>query len=515
MNNDNSKIIRSFQSRLEIDIAVRNLGHTTNEAELQQLAREVAGRYGEQAVPALLALLDTGNPQLRGGLGHLAAALPREDIVPALRAVAYNRSLSDQARLTAITILEGFLGIEPEQAMYDGMASPEDLALLSLQELLVETRTNPMVVVEYMDQLSQEPADVQLTMVHGAQRLEEAERLELLRMFAQDPNVAVAQEALQGLVAIADVKTGEILHTLLPNLSPEMRPLAERTLQKLRLRGIHVDQETPPPADGRCLASPPDSQDNQLLWFVVPNPDGHTSQLLQVVITQRTGIAQASGSYAADNASLPPPAMVGTVHRRERDAGLRGGLVLEAPFDYGRRRVLAALEANWRAATPTPLLYRLLNPLLWGWSRPAPAGALPAAASPAVPEGPATLAQHPALASWYLLTDEIFQTAESLMLSTEEVTPDQVEQVTLALAGETAKDAVAMNGLCRSLESLQEWLALAEDWPAASEAAAIAADLIQPQSAGSLGASQALLAHLCLQGLRTAMVTLTFGLKLA
>lgn len=514
MNESNSKIIRSFQSRLEIDIAVRSLGNTTSEAELLQLAKEIANKYGEQAIPALLALLDTGNPQLRGGLGHLAAALPQEQVVPALRAAAHNRSLSDQARLTAITILESFLDIEPEQAMYDGMASPADLALLSLKELLVESRANPMVVVEYMDQLSREPVDVQLTMVHGAQRLADDERLELLRMFAQDPNDTIAKEALQGLGALADAETGQVLHTLLPNLSPEVRSLGERALHKLRLRGVPIDQETPPPAGSRCLASPPDGQDNQLLWFVIPNTDEPTSQLLQVVTTQRTGITQASGSFAADNASLPPLAAVGTVHRREPEAGLRGGLVLEAPFDYGRRRVLQALEVNWRVAVPTPLHYRLLNPLLWRWSSPAAAQTLPPV-DQAAAEGPATLVQHPALASWYLLNDEIFQTAEDLMLSTEEVTVEQVEQATLALARGVAANSEAVADLYRSLESLREWLVLAGEWPAANEAAVIAADLMQPPPTSRLPASQDLLAHLCLQGLRTAMVNLTLGLGLA
>lgn len=514
MNEGNSKIIRSFQSRLEVDNAVRSLGNTTSEAELLQRAQEIADKYGEQAIPALLALLDTGNPQLRGGLGHLAVALPPEDVVPALRAAAYNRSLSDQARLTAVTILENFLGIEPEPAMYDGMASPEDLAVLSLRELLAETRADPMVVVEYLDQLSREPVDVQLAMVHGTQRLEEGERPELLRMFAQDSNSMIAREALQGLGAMADAETGQVLHTLLPTLSPEVRSLGERALQKLRLRGIPIDQETPPPSGSRCLASPPDGQDNQLLWFIIPNRDEQTSQLLQVVVTKRRGIAQASGSYAADNASLPLPAAVGTVHRGESDVGLRGGFLLEAPFDYGRRRVLQALEANWRVGAPPPLHYRLLNPLLWRWNRPAAAEPLPEVPQ-GTAEGPATLVQHPALASWYLLTDKIFQMAETLMLSTEEVTVERVEQTTSALAREVATDTEAVADLDRSLESLREWLVLAGDWSAADEAGAIAADLRQPASTSRLPATQALLAHLCLQGLRTAMVNLTLGLGLA
>ena len=125
MTDQSPKIITTFQNRLEMEAAVRSLGETSSDWELRQRAVEVAQRYGDKILPALVGALDTSNPQLRGGLGHLTKRLDKDAAVAALRAAALNRTLSDQARLTAITILEGFREVPPDDAMYAGMAAPE------------------------------------------------------------------------------------------------------------------------------------------------------------------------------------------------------------------------------------------------------------------------------------------------------------------------------------------------------------------------------------------------------
>ncbi len=172
-------------------------------------------------LPALLAALDTTNPQLRGGLGHLAKRLDKTAAVSALSAAAHNRALSDHARLTAITILERFLEVAPDDAMYMGMAAPEQLALRSLQEVLADAQADRMVLVEYFRQLDQEPPDVQMTMVRAARLLEGAQGVDLLSMFAQELNQPVAQEALQALGMIADPAAAAALQGILPSLPPQ------------------------------------------------------------------------------------------------------------------------------------------------------------------------------------------------------------------------------------------------------------------------------------------------------
>ncbi len=216
-----------------------------NDTDLRRLAADIAEKYGEKAVPALLGMLDTPNPQLRSGLGHLSTFLPEDKIVPALSAAARNRALPSQARMAAITILERFLNVEPDESMYAGLGAPEEMALHSLRELLVEARSDRMVTLEYFSQLSLEPPDVQITMVKAARRLEGAEGVEILRVFAQDPLTPVAQEALQTLGMIADPSAAAALRSLIPTVSAEIRPQAERSLQKLRLRGVAVSPPLP------------------------------------------------------------------------------------------------------------------------------------------------------------------------------------------------------------------------------------------------------------------------------
>ena len=345
MTEQSPKIITTFQNRLEMDAAVRGLGQLSGNAELRQRSDEIAATYGARVIPALLAALDTGNPQLRGGLGYLAAALEREDIVPALSNAAYNRGLPDQARLAAITILERFVDVAPDPAMYAGMAAPEQLALQSLREVLGEARSDRMILVEYLAQLAQEPADVLLTMVKSTRRLESDEGVDLLRMFAQDVYRPAAQEALQILGTIAQPAAAEALHCLIPQLAPDLRTLAERSWQKLRLRGVPIAPRAAPPPAARCLISPIDSTGSQVIWFLLPAAEPAASDVLQLLTDDQEGMSQAGGGYAIANDTIPPVLPLGAVHMAPTGQGAPQIMRLEAPFDFGRRRVVAVLAA--------------------------------------------------------------------------------------------------------------------------------------------------------------------------
>ncbi len=507
MSDQSPKIITSFQSRLEINSALRALGDTTTEFALRRQAKEIVDKYGDQAIAPLLALLDTTNPQLRGGLGHVASLLDRAKIVPALRNAAVNRSLPDQARISAITILERFLDIEPEPAMYAGMASPEELGLQSLREVLAEARVNRLVLVEYLEQLAQEPPDVLLTMVRSAKRLEGAEGVEMLRLFAQDPYPPAAEEALQALGSRPEPAAATALWTLLPTLPPALRSQAERSLQKLKLRGVLAPILEPSGAAMRCLASPPDAQGNQAFWFIEPNADLVTSQVLYLLLASDEGLVQAIGNLAAANSTLPPAGAQGYVHTGgELEDGQRSILLLEAPVDYGRSRVAAALERNWATGRPTPLTYRLLNPLLWRWAAPQPAAA--AITQPTDTSGDYTdLLRQPALATWAVITRRVYQAAELFLGGPQEITPQEVDAIVLDLIESLASDADLLVKLRTSLLALAEWLSLAGEKRAAEQAAVVAEVIIENPR------SQPLLAQIGLQGLRLAMLGIARGMR--
>lgn len=505
MTDQSPKIITTFQSRLEINSILRSLGDTTGEFALRRQAKEIVDKYGDQAITPLLALLDTPNPQLRGGLGYVSTLLDRDKIVPALRSAAVNRSLSDQARIAAITILERFLDVEPEPAMYVGMASPEELALQSLREVLVEAQSNRLVLVEYLEQLAQEPPDVLLTMVRSAKRLEGDEGVEVLRLFAQDPYQPAAEEALQALGSRSETAAAIALWALVPTLPPALRSQAERSLQKLRLRGVPLAHAEAPSETMRCLASPPDAQGNQALWFIQPNSSLETNQVLQVLLAGKSGVVQAAGSLAADNAALPAPLPRGQVHTGEAADGQRAVLLLEAPVDYGRRRVTAALQRNWMAGQATPLHYRLLNPLLWRWT--APGVAEPAARSVTLVADDVELLRHPVLSTWFVLTRKIYQAAEQFLTGAAETTPQEVDTAMRDMVEDLASNADLMATLSASLLLLAEWLDLAGEQQTANQAHAAAERIVENPSA------QPLLAQLSVQGLRLAMMGIARGLR--
>ena len=502
MTDQSPKIITTFQNRLEMDAAVRSLGETSGDWELRQRAVEIAQRYGDKALPALVAALDTTNPQLRGGLGHLAKRLDKDAAVAALRAAALNRSLSDQARLTAITILERFLEVTPDDAMYAGMAAPEQLALRSLQEVLADAQSDRMVLFEYFRQLGQEPPDVQLTMARAARLLEGADGVELLSMFAQEPAQPVAVEALQTLGMIAEPAAAAALQGVIPSLPPELRRQAERALQKLRLRGVAVPAQRAPPDDARCLASAVSGEGLQMLWFFLPQADNAGGDVLEVLVSQRQGLVAAAGRRAVEAAALPERQPQGTLLQGSADQPL----LLEAGFDYGRRRLLAALPLTWAAEQPTPLSYRLLGPQIWRWAKPETAGPLPDA--PTVGrDDTARLLQHPAMGAWFLQSRAIYARAERVLTGSEAPTHEAFTQ----MIAETLQEALDSGDLApvtlrASLEAMAEWFTLANDTEHTDLALAAA------QTVEEDPASHPLLLLMSELGLRLAMINLARGL---
>jgi hypothetical protein len=503
MSDSTSKIITSFQERLEIDAALRSLSDSAGDAELRRRAADIAAKFGEKVIPSMLSMLDTGNPQLRGGLGYLATFLPQDKIVAALSATARNRTLPSQTRIAAVTILERFLDVEPDEAMYAGMGAPEEMALNSLRELVTEAKSDRMVVVQYFSQLNEEPPDVQLTMVKAARRLDGTEGVEILRMFAQDPVAPIAQEALQALGMIPDPNAADALHSLIPTLPPETRPLAERSLQKLRLRGVAVGQPGSPPPSCRCLASPVDSQGNQVLWFVVPSDRGPGYDILNVLVNTSTGLTAAAGSYEVAAESLPDPHPAGTLLNL---AGQPQPLWLETPFDYGRQRILKALALHATSKNPTPFAYRLLNPLLWRWAAPAVVPAKPDFPTVSADQTPALL-QHPAMGAWFAQSRQVYLIAERVLTGNEAPTPEHfVQTVQDLLAVELASEDLRPATLSASLKAMSEWFDLAGDADHAALAQGAAQTIeVEPRN-------HPLLLQMCEIGLRLAMVYLARGL---
>ncbi|MEZ4767621.1 MAG: hypothetical protein R2844_04270 [Caldilineales bacterium] len=505
MGDSSSKIITTFQDRLALDTAVRSLAQTTTAAEARQRAAEIAAKFGDRAIPALVRQLDTTDPQMRGGLGMLAAMLDYEKTTTALRAAARNRALDDQARLTAITILDRYLNIAPDEDMYHGMGAPEESALRSLREALADQATDPLVLVEYFRQLEMQPLDVQLTMARAARRLDAAEAVPMLRMFAQAPTHLIAQESLQALGVMGTPEAAGALHGLIPTLRPDLRFMAERALQKLRLRGLPVPPLQPPAPGFRCLATPPDSRGGQYLLFIVPLQGETPGLLMRLAINPVEGLIEATASAAESTDDLPEPLAVGALHASLVDLG--HSLWLEAPYDYGRRRAQTCLAVNLEEARPLPYAYRYLNWALWQWTPPAP-HVVSLEVTPAGKPDLGNLLRYPALAGWYLNSPKVFELADQLLGEADRVTPQRLERVVAQLiTSELAAGALDLGIVRDGLVALQEWLILAGRRDLALQAQSAARSLADAPE------KHPLLLHMANLGLRIAMITLARGLQ--
>lgn len=506
MSDSSSKIITTFQDRLALETAVKSLAETTSAAEIRQRAAEIAAKFGDRAIPALVGHLNTTDPQMRGGLGMLAAMLDYEKTTAALRVAARNRVLDDQARLTAITILDRYLNIVPDEDMYMGMGAPEEAALRSLREVLADQETDALVLVEYFRQLELQPLDVQLTMARAATRLDAAEAVPMLRMFAQAPTHLIAQEAVQALGALVTPSAAGALQGLIPTLRPDLRSMAERALQKLRLRGTAVPPLRSPAEGFRCLATPPDSRGGQFLVFILP-PDGDTPSLtLRLAINPTDGLIEATAGAADSPADLPEPLAVGALHASLVELG--HPLWLEAPYDYGRRRVQACLPVSLESKRPLAHAYRFLNWALWQWTPPmhyvVSLEVKPATKSKS---GLKELLSYSALSGWYLNTPQVFKLADQLLGEPERVTAQRFERVvTQLLVSELAAGSLDLPAIVDALAALQEWLLLAGRRDLALQAQALAGSLTTaPQE-------NPLLLHMANLGLRIAMITQARGL---
>src|SRR5690606_1075980 len=106
--------------------------------------------------------------------------------VPPLRAVVADRQHAPLQRTTAALILERYLGETVSPVLMGDLAGSDDAAFQSLLEAIEEGRTNRHVLLEYVTQMAEHPVDVAYMVLGLLDRLAPADRVELLRLIAQD-----------------------------------------------------------------------------------------------------------------------------------------------------------------------------------------------------------------------------------------------------------------------------------------------------------------------------------------
>ncbi len=434
------KIIGSFQQRRQLMQEFAELAHTNSEAQLAAAARRLVHSYpADLLVTTLLKHLDTPNSQLRGGLGHVAALLPPDEILPPLRAAAANRANSAQTRVTAALIMERFLGETVPQALLADLSQTNEVAYQSLREAVEEGALNRRVYLDYVTQMYAAGEPIAWMVLELMERLEPAQRVELYRLMVLEDRPAVARAALHRLERLAAEVSAAVVPALVSlsiMAAPELAAAAERSLRKLQFSGI---RHTPLPTTGwRSLISPADLGANLSLWFVkMPAPDAIAPEeatqtaggtLLALVIQPRRGILEAFGNDKLERRQLPAPQRIGRLVRVRAARG-QNATLLEIPFDVGRQLLRVVHGAYTGTDTPPTLPgdYRLFGADLWTCEPPhvddAETAALLAAVGSNAPQPPApstddlktlsrdvaTLMAHPAMRGWLLHQQRLIQ----------------------------------------------------------------------------------------------------------
>lgn len=480
------KIITKLRDRRQIEARLREMLETGSDLERRHQAQQIAA-LGSQVIPTIIGNLDRADSRMLSAMGLVAAHMDRDQVSAALRQAVLQARLTDQGRIGALTILERFLGQPPDDSLLLRLADPETVALSSLEEILDQAVASPAILVDYVQGLDRQEPDVVLAVLRALEQkgstldqpsspgtgpgqgvADMLRAVEPLRMMAQDVREEIAAAALGVLGAFRIPEAVRALQTLIPTSAPELRPSARRAVRKLQFAGIRVDELPAPDPSWRALASPVDSAGQQSVWFILGerDRDGRAAahaRFLNILLSDRAGAFEAAGHAQVPVQILPPRRAVGYLHDLALSDGSGAMLMLELPFDRGRRLVLDALARNRETQIPVAGPLRLLSPWLWGY---AGADSLPPSLLPVVaPEDDGLLAmadrllEHPAMVGWTARSEAVLQAAEEALRHPHWDLDVWVKR----LADDLFVEPAVARALDRHLVALSEWLLLAGD----------------------------------------------------
>ncbi len=467
------KVLTGLMERRALEAAFDALAEAANSVEMSRCAQTVAD-FGSAVLPVLLNRLNTEDPKVRGGLGLVAQRLDRDLVAPALKAAIRSRERSDQARVTALTLLERYLDEPADEGLRGTIQNPDGVARQSLRELIAAMEQSPAAIVEYLTQLAAQPADAPGLLMQALPGLMPNPHLiTLLRMFAQGEDARLAQQALELLGRTRTPDALLALISLTVTLPPGRAAAADRGMRKLRLSGVQAAPDAEPAA-WQTLLSPVDSMGAQAIWFICRQPETDRTTALSIIMKDPVGILAAAEAGDMSEADIPPVVPEGEILSVPQPDERRPLMLVGASFEVGRQIVYQALKQNWAGGHPLPLSYRFLNKMLWQY------GAV-ADDSDVKPEVEAdllarhghltaTLLDHPAFAGWFWQAPALHEAAERLG-------PRYSGTTRVATVAELARlsfgpaDAASYR---RRLLAMARWLQLARQ-PAVAELAQAAA----------------------------------------
>ena len=265
------------------------------------------------------------------------------------------------------------------------------------------------------------------------------------------------------------------------------------------------------PVRGGALLSPVDGTGAQVIWFVGPPHSTGGAVIISILHKDPDGIVASFGSLDVAAEDLPPIQPLGSSYTVKQSNDALPLVLLEVPFNVGMQAVRAALELTWAAGREAPMEYRLLNPLIWDAGE---SGAADAEEEPVlVGEDPArytsaqiaALLDHPAMATWYWQTLQVYEAAERLGRR-----PDLALRTAQVEALITAHfSSELLQSYQRRLHSMARWFMLSAEMKPAALAVAAAAHLGRDLPVHSL-----FLRRIVGMGLDVAMANLRSGFDL-
>jgi hypothetical protein len=459
--------------RRAVEAAFDALAEASGQVELAKRAQTIAD-YGCAALPVLLARLDTEDPHLRVGLGLVAQRLGRELVAPALKAAIRSRERSDQARVTALTLLERYLEEPADEGLRATIQNPEGVARQSLRELIGTMAQSQNAIIEYLTQLAQQPADAPGLLMQALPGLMPNPHLvTLLRMFAQGEDARLAQQAIEQLGRTRMPEACLALVSLAVTLPPERAALAERGARKLRMSGVQAVPPDPPAA-WQALISPVDGAGAQMIWFICRPPEAAQRTAFSLITQDPAGILAAVDASDIAETDIPPSVPEGETLSVPLSGARRPLMLVGTSLENGRQAAYAALKQNWQSGHPLPLPYRFLNYLIWQYGAvgPAPDATAETEDELLVRHGrfTATLLDHPAFTGWFWQAPVLYDAAEKVglryMLATRTATVEELTRLSFGAA-----EAASYR---RRLQAMARWLQIAGQ-PVVAELAQVAA----------------------------------------
>jgi hypothetical protein len=361
------KIITTLRERRQIEIEIAELLQAVLERGADSKARKQAQRIaasGDQVIPVILNNLNHSNPQMLNTLGIVSSLYPdRDAIIDDLYEAAADANSPDQRRIAAMLIMERFLGVEPDPYLVGTLSDPQAMVTESIEEMIREGAREPLMLLEYTQGLAKQPQEVLGDIVGTLLQIGKERAVPILCLLAQQGSKELAIAALEALGRLDHPHAVQGLQALLPMLDPSLRSRGEKSLRKLQFKGVPLTDRPPVDERWRALVSSPDSEGNQVVWFIYDQtPD--RSVFLGLSITQDGGIVEAYGDYHISADALPPRQPQGYVHSvaLKNDAIL---YMLETSFDYGRYLISEAQDRSFGSGLALPPEYRLMGSLIW------------------------------------------------------------------------------------------------------------------------------------------------------